>query len=36
MEKLVNSPETVVTDALAGLAAAYPSLSVDRRCGASR
>lgn len=29
MKKLINSPETVVTDALAGLAAAHPSLSVD-------
>jgi dihydroxyacetone kinase-like protein len=30
MKKLINSPETVVTDALAGMAAAFPhSLSVD-------
>jgi phosphoenolpyruvate---glycerone phosphotransferase subunit DhaK len=29
MKKLINSPDTVVTDALAGMAAAYPSLSVD-------
>ncbi|MBV9452194.1 MAG: dihydroxyacetone kinase subunit DhaK [Streptosporangiaceae bacterium] len=29
MKKLINSPETVVTDALEGLAAAHPSLSVD-------
>src|SRR6201991_1551991 len=29
MKKLINSPETVVTDALAGMAAAHPSLSVD-------
>jgi len=29
MKKLINSPDTVVTDALAGLAAAHPSLSVD-------
>jgi dihydroxyacetone kinase-like protein len=30
MKKLINSPETVVTDALAGMAAAYPgTLSVD-------
>src|SRR5690348_2077859 len=29
MKKLINSPETVVTDALAGVAAAHPSLSVD-------
>jgi phosphoenolpyruvate---glycerone phosphotransferase subunit DhaK len=29
MKKLINAPETVVTDALAGLAAAHPSLSVD-------
>jgi dihydroxyacetone kinase-like protein len=29
MKKLINSPETVVTDALSGMAAAYPSLSVD-------
>jgi dihydroxyacetone kinase-like protein len=29
MKKLINSPETVVTDALTGIAAAHPSLSVD-------
>src|SRR5215472_8461649 len=29
MKKLINSPETVVADALAGLAAAHPSLAVD-------
>jgi phosphoenolpyruvate---glycerone phosphotransferase subunit DhaK len=29
MKKLINMPDTVVTDALAGLAAAHPSLSVD-------
>jgi phosphoenolpyruvate---glycerone phosphotransferase subunit DhaK len=29
MKKLINSPETVVTDALAGVAAAHPSLAVD-------
>ena len=29
MKKLINSPETVVTDALAGMAAAHPALSVD-------
>jgi dihydroxyacetone kinase-like protein len=29
MKKLINSPETVVTEALEGLAAAHPSLSVD-------
>ncbi|HZR54922.1 MAG TPA: dihydroxyacetone kinase subunit DhaK [Streptosporangiaceae bacterium] len=29
MKKLINSPDTVVTDALAGMAAAHPSLSVD-------
>jgi phosphoenolpyruvate---glycerone phosphotransferase subunit DhaK len=29
MKKLINSPDTVVTDALAGVAAAYPSLAVD-------
>src|ERR1700724_4559245 len=29
MKKLINSPETVVTDALAGVAAAPPSLAVD-------
>ena len=29
MKKLINSPDTVVTDALAGIAAAHPSLSVD-------
>jgi dihydroxyacetone kinase-like protein len=29
MKKLINSPDTVVTDALAGLAAAYPALAVD-------
>src|ERR1700744_6535661 len=28
MKKLINSPETVVTDALAGMAAAHPALSV--------
>jgi phosphoenolpyruvate---glycerone phosphotransferase subunit DhaK len=29
MKKLINAPDTVVTDALAGIAAAHPSLSVD-------
>ncbi len=29
MKKLINSPDTVVTDALAGLAAAHPELAVD-------
>src|SRR5438094_1265929 len=29
MKKLINSPETVVTEALEGIAAAHPSLSVD-------
>src|SRR6201996_3338330 len=29
MKKLINSPDPVVTDALAGIAAAHPSLSVD-------
>ena len=29
MKKLINSPEAVVTDALAGVAAAHPSLAVD-------
>ncbi len=29
MKKLINSPDDVVTDALAGLAAAHPSLAVD-------
>jgi phosphoenolpyruvate---glycerone phosphotransferase subunit DhaK len=29
MKKLINAPEDVVTDALAGVAAAHPSLSVD-------
>src|SRR5438477_4751593 len=29
MKKLINSPETVVTEALAGVAAAHPSLAVD-------
>src|SRR5881392_714980 len=29
MKKLINSPDTVVTDALAGVAAAHPSLNVD-------
>ena len=29
MKKLINSPDSVVTDALAGIAAAHPSLSVD-------
>jgi dihydroxyacetone kinase-like protein len=29
MKKLINTPETVVSDSLAGLAAAYPALSVD-------
>src|SRR6202521_1531422 len=29
MKKLINAPETVVTDALAGMAAAHPSLAVD-------
>ena len=29
MKKLINSPETVVTEALAGVAAAHPTLAVD-------
>ena len=29
MKKLINAPDTVVTDALAGIAAAHPSLAVD-------
>src|SRR5690242_15549269 len=29
MKKVLNSPDTVVTDALAGLAAAHPFLAVD-------
>lgn len=29
MKKLINSPDTIVTDALAGIAAAHPSLAVD-------
>src|SRR5438046_7923563 len=29
MKKLINRPETVVTEALEGVAAAHPSLSVD-------
>ena len=29
MKKLINSPDSVVTDALAGIAAAHPSLAVD-------
>src|SRR5881392_3242762 len=29
MKKLINSPDTVVTDALAGVAAAHPALAVD-------
>jgi phosphoenolpyruvate---glycerone phosphotransferase subunit DhaK len=29
MKKLINQPDSVVTDALAGLAAAHPSLAVD-------
>jgi phosphoenolpyruvate---glycerone phosphotransferase subunit DhaK len=29
MKKLINAPETVVADALAGVSAAHPSLSVD-------
>jgi phosphoenolpyruvate---glycerone phosphotransferase subunit DhaK len=29
MKKLINSPDTAVTDALAGIAAAHPSLAVD-------
>jgi phosphoenolpyruvate---glycerone phosphotransferase subunit DhaK len=29
MKKLINSPDTVVADALAGVAAAHPSLAVD-------
>jgi phosphoenolpyruvate---glycerone phosphotransferase subunit DhaK len=29
MKKLINSPDTVVTDALAGIAAAHPALAVD-------
>ena len=29
MKKLINTPDTVVTDALAGIAAAHPSLAVD-------
>ncbi|WP_405019511.1 dihydroxyacetone kinase subunit DhaK [Kitasatospora sp. NBC_00070] len=30
MKKLINAPETVVADALAGFAAAHPELTVDR------
>jgi dihydroxyacetone kinase-like protein len=30
MKKLINSPETVLDDALAGIAAAHPGLRVDR------
>ena len=30
MKKFINSPDTVLTDALAGVAAAHPSLTVDR------
>ncbi|RKE23122.1 dihydroxyacetone kinase subunit DhaK [Streptomyces sp. TLI_171] len=33
MKKLINSPGTVVDDALAGLAAAHPGLAVDRELG---
>jgi phosphoenolpyruvate---glycerone phosphotransferase subunit DhaK len=29
MKKLINAPDTVVTDALAGVAAAHPGLTVD-------
>ena len=29
MKKFINAPDTVVTDALAGVAAAHPSLAVD-------
>ena len=29
MKKLINSPDTVVSDALAGVAAAHPGLAVD-------
>jgi dihydroxyacetone kinase-like protein len=29
MKKLINAPDTVVTDALAGVAAAHPALAVD-------
>jgi phosphoenolpyruvate---glycerone phosphotransferase subunit DhaK len=29
MKKLINTPDTIVTDALAGMAAAHPSLAVD-------
>ncbi len=29
MKKLINSPDDVVSEALAGLAAAHPSLAVD-------
>ena len=29
MKKLINAPDSVVTDALAGVAAAHPSLAVD-------
>jgi len=29
MKKLINAPDTVVTDALAGVAAAHPGLVVD-------
>jgi len=29
MKKLINSPDTLVTDALAGIAAAHPGLAVD-------
>ena len=31
MKKLINSPDDVVTDALAGIAAAHPGLSVDSK-----
>ena len=31
MKKLINSPDEVVTDALAGIAAAHPGLSVDTK-----
>ena len=31
MKKLINDPATVVTDALAGIAAAHPELRVDHR-----
>lgn len=42
MKKIINAPETVLADALAGIAAAHPSLSVDvenkviRRAGGMR